>query len=101
MSYRLVLPIDIESRIYDYAMYIADDSPHHALTWLDDVLGRMRNIAKMPESCPISEEESEILGYEVRKLVLGSYIAFYRVDEDAKLVILAEFRHSAQQASPQ
>lgn len=96
MAYRFVLPVSVKNRLYDHALYIAEDSPSRALSWLDEVTDRMRSLVELPLAHPVAEEETERLGYEVRKLNLGSYLAIYRVDEANRSVVMVDFRHGAQ-----
>jgi plasmid stabilization system protein ParE len=96
MAYRFIIPAGVESRLYDYALYIARDSPARAVAWVDDVIRQMELMVDMPRAHPVAEEESEMLEFEVRKMVLGSYLAFYRVDDSDACVILVDFRHAAQ-----
>lgn len=100
MTYAFILPSNVEARIFEYALFIAEDSPDHAIAWVDDISDRMKRLVKMPEAHPVSEEESEALGYEVRKLVLGYYLAFYRVDDKLRQVQMVDFRHARMQPEP-
>ena len=95
-DYEFVLPAGVESRIYDYALYIANDSVAHSVACVEDVTARMRSVVELPLAHPVAEDESRRLGFEVRKLTLGSYIAMYRVDEQARQVIVVDFQHGAQ-----
>jgi len=95
MKYRVVLPGHVENLIADQALYIAEDSIHRALQWERGLREAIERLGETPRANPISVPDTELAGYEVRKLIHGNYLVFYRIDDDAKTVFVEGFRHGA------
>jgi len=95
MSYQFVLPSSVENRIFDYALYIAEDSPTEAIRWLDQIISKMQSVCEYPQAQPVAEVESELLNQKVRKVILGQYVAFYFLDKQKEQVVMIDFRHGA------
>ncbi len=76
-------------------------SEHVAITtierWFGDLYDKLEGLYHWPLRFPISPEQTEDMGYEVRRLNYGDYQVFYRVDEDARLVEVIHFRHGSRQ----
>lgn len=97
MSYHVLITTKAEDSINDYTLYIAQDSLDRALAWQDRLLVQLREIGDMPRAYPVSEPDTKLAGYEVRKMVFGNYLAFYRIDDEAKIVYVEAFSHGARQ----
>ena len=96
MTYRVITPPGVENQILDQAFYIARDSIDHALQWEQKLQQRIETIGELPRSNPVSEKESQAAGYEIRKLVFGDYLIFYRIDDAIDTVYILAFMHGAQ-----
>ncbi len=94
MSYRFDLPSDVENQIYDCALYIAQDNPERALTWIDEAITTMRTICDMPNAHAVDEKMTAQIGLEIRSRPFGNYLIYYRVDETEKVVQMHLFIHA-------
>jgi len=64
--------------------YIAMDSPSQALRWSEDVRKRCHSLGVFPK-------RGTVHSGEVRRLVAGAYLIFYRVtgdDADSQVIVL-------------
>jgi toxin ParE1/3/4 len=82
MSYRLTPAA--EADIEGIADYIAEHNAPASVRLVEDFVRRWELLATQPYSGATRED---ILP-SIRHLVMGQYIAFYRVDEDAEVLIL-------------
>lgn len=94
MSYLFILPARVENQIYDCALYIAQDSPVRALSWVDDVIAAMKNVCDMPHAHTEDHEMSLRVGRTIRHIPFGEYLIFYEVDEELKAVVMHLFIHA-------
>ncbi len=63
--------------------------------WLNDLLALMDSLEDLPLRFPVAQTESQIEGIQLRRVVFGDYLIFYRVDEDSAEVQVYGFRHGA------
>jgi len=74
-----------EEDLYEIYDYLAGDDPGAAAAFLEELDARIGRLAAHPELGPrVREERLSELGY--RRLVIGGYLAFYKVEEDGILV---------------
>lgn len=74
----VVLTQAAEADLEQIGDYIARDNPARAISFVQELLDRCRNLAAMPEAFALVPRY-ESLG--VRRLVHGRYLVFYRVTE--------------------
>jgi len=90
MKYKLVyLPKSLEDRtaIRDYLSQFYPGTAKKFFTMLRKSNARLRDF---PLSCPIYEDNPKY-----RKLVVGDYLVFYTVNEDAKLIEIRRILHGS------
>lgn len=95
MIYRVVIPLHVLDQIDEHMVRIAQDSVDRALNWQDGLMDHIARLDELPKAHPISEADTEINGYELRKLNHGNYLVIFRVDEDRHMVFVEGFRHGA------
>ena len=61
---------------------------------------KLEELKMWPRANPIDEAASARLGGEIRKRSLGNYVANYRVNDDACVVEVIDFRHAARLPEP-
>ncbi|MGB0717537.1 MAG: type II toxin-antitoxin system RelE/ParE family toxin [Phycisphaerae bacterium] len=94
-TYQVQILRTAEEAIFHQARYIAADSPSNASKWLGKMWHAISALALFPHRNPVASLESEIIGTEVRRLVIGNHIAYYHNDENRLLVEVWSFRHAA------
>lgn len=79
----------------DIAKYIGIKlaNPDAADRLAEEMIGAAESLINMPYKCPMYTLVKP-LKHEYRKLIVHSYIMFYRVDEDNKLVTIARVVYS-------
>lgn len=89
MSFRLrpAAEADIEGIV----LYIATDNPSAAMGWLDDLHGKLRALAEMPEMGAARDDVRPGL----RMLAFGRYLILHRLEADA--VEIVRVLHGARQ----
>jgi toxin ParE1/3/4 len=76
-----------ENDIRNIVRYISAQflAPATAAKMLDDIEEALGSLAEMPQKCPpVTDERLASMG--CRKLLLKDYIAFFSVDEKAKVI---------------
>jgi plasmid stabilization system protein ParE len=81
-----------DEQVDEVVAYIAADDQAAALAWLEQVLERVRSLARFPDSGRIVPE---LQRDDMRELLLGSYRVIYR--RKADVVEIAAIRHGARQ----
>jgi plasmid stabilization system protein ParE len=93
--FKVSLAETAKNQITEQVLHIALDSVENALAWEARVVNAMQRIGEVPGHS-IDEDASERLGYQVRKLVFeGTYLIHYRIDDDAGVATVINFRHGA------
>lgn len=64
-------------------------------SWYTRVFERLDSLNELPHRYPVDERQTELNGYETRKLNYQGYVAFYKVDEGRRSVFLLKFKHGA------
>ncbi|MBC7783749.1 MAG: type II toxin-antitoxin system RelE/ParE family toxin [Burkholderiales bacterium] len=94
--YPVRIPLLVQSQIRDQILFIAKDSIDNALAWEERLRKAIEEIGAMPGTHPIEQMASVRLGESVRRMVFeGTYLVFYRVDENQGFVDILNFRHGA------
>lgn len=96
MKYRVEVARNAKNAIFVQARFIAEDKPQAAEGWLNRVFDSMDTLESMPRRHPLAAKLSEELGLEVRRLVIGDYLLFFCVHDEAGVVEVLRFRHGAQ-----
>ncbi len=95
MKYGVVIAAQAEQEIGEQTEYIARDKPLAAKNWLVKLYAAIEELEAFPRRHPVAEELSATLGFELRRMVVGNYLIFYRVDEARGVVEVLRFRHGA------
>ncbi len=97
MTYRVI----VTPTAYDEAMaavrWYAERSPDTAQRWHDGLARAVESLTWMPTRCPVSPDDSQALGCEVRILLYGRPPCVYRLlfSLVADTVWILRIRHSA------
>lgn len=86
---------EAEQAIYEQALFIAEDKPIAAEAWLISLWDAISELTTFPTRHPISEAETKSSKSEIRKLIFGQYIVYFRIIEEKQLVEVLSFRHGA------
>ena len=80
----VVLPIarDDVAEIY---YFIALDNPNAALRMIDEIMTKIDTLSEFPERCPVVPD-SLLAQQGYRMLIIGKYIAFFKVFKSEVLV---------------
>ena len=97
MAYSIVYKAYAERDIWEIADYLSDHSIPAAVNFLQTVKKRIEDLIDMPLMCPkISPHQ------DYRKMVVGSYVVLYIVNEHAKEILIMRVVHGKRnyQAEP-
>jgi len=81
-------------KIAEYGFYIAEQSgsPTIAEHWIARVYATMEKLHYSP--CRfVFAEENDYRDYEIRRQIIGKYLALYTIDDAMKSVLVIGFRH--------
>ena len=90
---KVVFSAAAKDDLLDIAIYIAQDNPARALSFVDELEGKCLALGHAPGSGATRPE----LGEGVRMLAHGHYLIFYRANESA--VRIERIMHSARDIS--
>lgn len=92
---------DCEEKIANYASYIEHRSASRqvALDWMERVYARIQTLKYHPKRHACAEENRH-RDYEIRRLIIGNYLALYTVDDEARSVRVIGFRHASRLPRP-
>lgn len=101
MNYTIVVAPDAADRIAEYGKFIAENSGsvEIAQRWVNLVYAAIESLDIFPRRFELAEEDAH-RNYEIRRLVIGSYVAIYTVDDLAQAVKIIGFRHGARLPRP-
>ena len=92
MKYRVLILPDAEAELEDAYRFILEDSPSRAKRWREALLQKAKSLKSFPERCAVAPE-SDVLGVEVRHLVIGNYRVLFVIRTEAVTVL--HIRHAA------
>lgn len=75
----------------DIGRYIARHAPERAISFTDELEQRCRDLGHQPERGRLVPQ----VGRDTRQLVHGSYLIFYRYDEQRDEVVVLRFVHGS------
>ena len=79
MSYRVIVAPTADAEAQDAFDWYAERSPAAARRWYAGLAAAIASLAEGPEGCPVSEDDSEALGREVRLKLYGRRRGVYRI----------------------
>ena len=84
-KYRVDVSEPAENDLIDIVRYISAQLSAPMTAMMDTIEEAIAGLADMPHSCPpVTDERLASMGY--RKLIIKNYIAFFTIDEKAKVV---------------
>jgi len=86
-EYKIELARVSKSDLRDIVRYISSQlsAPVAAAKMMDEIEKALSDLTNMPQRCPpVTDERLKTMGY--RKLIIKNYIAFFVIDEKAKVV---------------
>lgn len=97
MSYRVLYAEQFRTQLNEQVDYFEQEGAPTARisNWLNELLLLMDGLEESPLRFPVATAETEIEGIELRRVVFGRYLIFYRVEETKKEVQVYGFRHGA------
>ena len=94
MDYKTILTNAANDDLLAVVKYIAQDNANEALKFHDRIIDALQNLSMFPRMG--SEPKNKLLQVEnYRKLTLGNYIAWYKIDDVNKRVNIIRFLHGA------
>jgi len=93
-DYTVSVSPQVAEAIAEYGYYIANQSgsPVIAERWMARVYATIAKLHYSPHRFVTAEEDSH-REYEIRRQIIGKYLALYTVDEEQKRVMVIGFRH--------
>ena len=94
--YRVVVTSLTTDKIAECAAYIAGQSGSLDVAdrWIDKVFDAIDGLDFFPQRFGLAEEDAH-REYEIRRLIIGNYLALYNIDNESKTVRVIGFRHAA------
>ena len=101
-KYRVSVSSAATDKIAEYAIYIAEQSCSLDVAdrWIDRVFDAIDGLDFFPQRFGLAEEDAH-RDFEIRRLVIGNYLALYHVNDDAKTVRVIGFRHASRLPRPE
>jgi len=97
MTYKVLYTETVRTEIAVQVKYLQEQHVSSATIerWFGGLFDLVDGLYEWPLRFPVSPEQTEDFGFEVRKLNYGDYLIFYRVDEQQRIVEVLHFRHGA------
>lgn len=94
MRYAVKLTATVVEQITEYALFIAKErrAPETAQRWLERVYDAIDTLDHAPHRCTLAPENVH-RPYEIRRLLIGRYLALFTIDETKRAVHVIGFRH--------
>jgi len=101
MKYAVEMTDAAFDAIRTQAKYIAIEgqSPLNAARWLEQVWDAVDGLERMPQIHNLADENA-YKKYEVRRVIVGSHVLLFTIDEPAKTVWVIGCRHGARLPRP-
>ena len=90
---KLVFTAEARLDLFRIGDAIANDSPQRAVSFVEELEGRCRNIIEFPLRFPL------LPGREsngIRRIVHGNYLIFYRLLQDDEAIVILRILNGAQ-----
>ena len=89
------------TQIARYAEYIVESSGSLEVgnRWVFRVYTTTQSLSHFPQRFGLAEENDH-REYEIRRLVIGKYLALYHIEESVKIIRVIGFRHGARLPRP-
>lgn len=99
--YRIILAPSVLEAIASYRDFIAHRSGSERIStrWVVQVLERIEVLKRIPHSFELAEENA-FRPFELRRLLIGKYVATYTIDDVYGAVRVVDFRHGSRLPRP-
>lgn len=99
--YKVIVTDRATIAIVEYAEFIARQSGSWKIAedWMARVYEAVSTLESMPDRFEVATESGK-LGFEIRRLLIGKYIANYMIDYDDAVVWIVGFRHGSRLPRP-
>lgn len=97
MTYRVVVTTRARGDALETFAQLAERSPAAAERWYSALREAIADLANMPNRHPVAEEESELLGFTLREMLLGKRRGAYRLlfSVQGDIVTIHYIRHAS------
>jgi toxin ParE1/3/4 len=101
MAYMVIISPTASAAIEDEVHYIAIDKqmPETAARWNDRVHKAIATLSFLPRRYEFAPENAD-RNYDIRRLIIGNYLALFTIDEAKQAVHVIGFRHGARLPRP-
>lgn len=101
MTYRVRYTPRVKEAIDRQVAYLLEQQApvDRVAAWVADLYHMADSLAQWPYRHGVAERESAEVGCEIRRMVFGRYLLFYRVDDERRCVDVVHFRHAAQETN--
>lgn len=95
MRYRVEITPEVHGRIDEQVAYLRSEQVAETTVvgWLASLYDALLSLQEHPRRFPVDVIRTQILGYEIRRMGVGEFVVFYRVDGDFGLVRVLTVRH--------
>lgn len=96
MTYRIEITQAIQAQIDEQVSYYLHEgvSVPTVIGWLDGLYVKLEALQAHPRLYTVASWPSKAKGIEIRRLIYGEHVLYYRVHEDTRIVEAVSFRHS-------
>lgn len=95
MTYRIVYTARVNAEIAAQLAFMRDTEVSEGVIegWFAALFDRIDSLREWPRRHPVAEDASLAEGEEIRRLVFGSYIVLYQIDEPSRIIHVLAFYH--------
>lgn len=97
MTYKVIYSDNARAETSAQAAYMRAEQVGEEVmaNWFERLFDAIENLYEWPKRYPIDQQQTQERGFEVRKMVFGHYLIFYRVEEESRTVEVFSFIHGA------
>jgi len=97
VTYNVIVTPTADAEAMEAVAWYAERSSDAAQRWHAGITRAINSLAKLPTRCPVAQEDSKVLGCEVRLLLYGKRRGVYRIlfSIVGDTVWILRIRHSA------
>jgi plasmid stabilization system protein ParE len=95
MRYRVEISPAVHGQIDEQVAYLGSEQVAEATVvgWLASLYDALMSLQDHPRRFPADVIRTRILGYEIRRMGVGAFVVYYRVDGDRSVVEVLAIRH--------
>ncbi|WP_169979849.1 type II toxin-antitoxin system RelE/ParE family toxin [Tautonia rosea] len=97
MTYRVIVTRTADAEAMEALRWYAERSPAVARRWYQGLESALKTLESQPTRCPVSEDDSEALGREIRLRLYGRRHGVFKIlfSIEGETVWVLRIRHSA------